>query len=115
MCCVTALWIVISPPVSTAAAINPPTSRWSESTVHSPPLSSDTQTISNVLDQMPDIFAPRLLRKRHNSWVCGSQAALRMMVLPGVLQATNIAISVPVTDGNHCHISVALRPLGASR
>jgi len=66
---VTACVIVNSPPVRTAAAMNPPTSKWSESQVHSPPLSFSIPMISSLLDQIPVMFAHRLLRKWQSSWV----------------------------------------------
>ena len=100
--------IVSSPPVSTAAAINQPTSRWSESQVRSPPLSFVTPSISNLFDQILLILAPIVLRNVHSSCVCGSHAALYMVVFPGVLAAKRIQFSVPVTEGNHCRISVPL-------
>lgn len=104
---VTASVIVNSPPVRTAAAMNPPISKWSESQVHSPPLSFSTPIISILFDHMPVMFAPRALRKWQSSWVCGSQAALYIVVLPGTLEARRMRFSVPVTDGNRCRTSVA--------
>ena len=58
--------------------------------------------------------APILTSIRARSWTWGSQAALPMIVVPGVSAAAISAFSVAMTDGSSMKTSPARRPpLGA--
>src|SRR3954452_23918904 len=59
---------------------------------------------------MPSIGAPILLSIRATSCTCGSQAALRMIVVPLVAAAAISAFSVPITDGSSMKKSHGRRP-----
>src|SRR4051794_3954839 len=66
-----------------------------------------------TLEPMPSIAAPILLSMRATSCTCGSQAALRMTVVPAVAAAAMRAFSVPLTDGPSMKRSTGARPCGA--
>src|SRR3954452_23133183 len=89
-----------SPPVTPARAMNDAISMWSGETVYSQPPSCATPWTDMTLEPMPSIAAPILLSMRATSWTCGSQAALRMIVVPATPAAAISAFSVPITDGS---------------
>ena len=89
-----------SPPVTPASAMNEAISMWSGETVYSQPPSVATPWTGMTLEPMPSIAAPILLSMRATSCTCGSQAALRMIVVPAVAAAAISAFSVPITDGS---------------
>ena len=63
-----------------------------------------------TLEPMPSIAAPILLSIRATSCTCGSEAALRMTVVPSIRAAAISAFSVPITDGSSIRKSLAFRP-----
>ncbi len=67
-----------------------------------------------TLEPMPSIAAPILLSIRARSCTCGSQAALRMIVVPAVAAAAISAFSVPITDGSSMKKSHGVRPPGGA-
>ena len=66
-----------------------------------------------TLEPMPSTLAPILVSSRARSWTCGSEAALEIVVAPGVSAAAISAFSVPITEGSSMKISQAQRPPGA--
>ena len=65
---------------------------------------------------MPSIAAPIFTSMRARSWTCGSEAALRMTVVPSISAAAMSAFSVAITDGSSMKKSHASRlPSGAVR
>ena len=83
---------------------------WSGQTVCSQPPSFATPCTVITLEPMPSIAAPILLSIRATSCTCGSQAALRMIVVPAVAAAAISAFSVPITDGSSMKKSHGRRP-----
>ena len=63
-----------------------------------------------TLEPMPSIAAPILLSIRARSCTCGSEAALRMTVVPSISAAAISAFSVPITDGSSMKKSHAGQP-----
>ena len=63
-----------------------------------------------TLEPMPSIAAPMRMSMRARSCTCGSEAALRITVVPGVSAAAMSAFSVPMTDGSSMKKSHACRP-----
>ena len=105
-----------SPPVTPASAMNEPISMWSGLTACSQPPRRATPWTVRTLEEIPSIAAPMRTSMRARSCTCGSQAALRMIVVPGVSAAAIRAFSVPITDGSSMKKSTACRPVsGASR
>src|SRR3954468_6918660 len=103
-----------SPPVTPASAMNEAISMWSGETGCSQPPSAPMPWTYMTLEPMPSIAAPILLSMRARSWTCGSLAALRITVVPGVSAAAISAFSVPITDGSSMKKSVERSPpLGA--
>src|SRR3954470_11401382 len=112
----TQLSIRSSPPVTPARAMNEAISMWSGETVCSQPPRRSAPWTSITLEPIPVIAAPMRLSMRATSWTCGSEAALRMIVVPGVSAAAIRAFSVPITDGSSMKKSQATRPpSGATR
>src|SRR6478735_8560788 len=103
-----------SPRVTPARAMNEPISMWSGPTrCVQPPSSSLPSTIS-TLEPMPRMSAPIFTSMRARSCTWGSQAALPMIVVPGVRAAAMSAFSVAMTDGSSMNTSAARSPpLGA--
>ena len=99
-----------SPPVTPASAMNDAISMWSGLTVYSHPPSFATPCTCMTLEPMPSIAAPILLSIRATSCTCGSQAALRMIVVPSIAAAAISAFSVPITDGSSMKKSTGRRP-----
>src|SRR5919109_323770 len=64
---------------------------------------------------MPSIAAPMRVSIRARSCTCGSDAALRITVEPGVSAAAISAFSVPITDGSSMKKSHACRPPSGAR
>ena len=58
-----------------------------------------------TFEPIPSIWAPILTSSRARSWTCGSQAALAIVVGPGVSAAAISAFSVPITDGSSMKIA----------
>src|SRR4051795_8976490 len=112
----TQLRIRSSPPVTPASAMKEAISMWSGETVCSHPPSRATPWTCMTLEPIPSIAAPILLSMRARSCTCGSEAALRITVVPGVSAAAISAFSVPITDGSSMKKSVERSPpLGARR
>ena len=63
----------------------------------SPPRSAVTPSMVSILDPMPVMLAPILLRNSQSSCTCGSEAALRSMVVPCARTDAITAFSVAVT------------------
>ena len=63
-----------------------------------------------TFEPMPSIAAPILFSIRARSCTCGSQAALRITVVPAVAAAAISAFSVPITDGSSMKKSHGVRP-----
>src|SRR4051794_15314641 len=105
-----------SPPVTPASAMKDAISMWSGETACSQPPSSRMPWTYMTFEPMPSIAAPILLSMRARSCTCGSDAALRMTLEPGVSAAAMSAFSVPITDGSSMKKSVERSPpLGAER
>jgi hypothetical protein len=58
---------------------------------------------------MPSTLPPIALTRWHRSWTWGSDAALRIVVVPSASAAAITAFSVPVTDASSRKISVPTR------
>ena len=102
-----------SPPVAAASAMKLPTSMWSAEIVCSaPPRRSRPWTVI-TLEPIPSTWAPIVVSRRARSWTCGSQAALEIVVGPGVSAAAISAFSVPITEGSSMKIAQAQRPPAA--
>src|SRR3954462_7606989 len=108
--CTTQLSIRSSPPVTPASAMKEAISMWSGDTVCSQPPSWVAPCTSITFEPMPVIAAPMRLSMRARSCTCGSEAALRIVVVPGVSAATISAFSVPITDGSSMKKSHAVSP-----
>ena len=80
---------------------------WSGETACSQPPRRATPWTVRTLEEMPSIAAPMRTSMRARSCTCGSQAALRMTVVPGVSAAAMSAFSVPITDGSSMKKSTA--------
>ena len=78
--------------------------------MYSQPPSVATPCTVMTLEPMPSIAAPILLSIRATSCTCGSQAALRMIVVPATPAAAISAFSVPITDGSSMKKSHGRRP-----
>ena len=89
-----------SPPVTAAATAQLPASMKSPSTRWLAPERRATPLTRSVLVPSPVISAPIRLRKRASSATCGSQAALRMSVVPEAVAAARRAVSVAVTEAS---------------
>src|SRR5919106_2537100 len=92
-----ALRISISPPVAAARARKLPTSMKSGPSVKSAPPSEGTPWTTSRLEPTPSIRAPICPSSRHWSWTCGSEAALRMIVVPSASVAAARTFPVAVT------------------
>ena len=89
---------------------------WSGPTSWVQPPSSCLPLTTSTLEPMPRMSAPILTSIRARSCTWGSQAALPMIVVPGVSAAAISAFSVAITDGSSMKTSPARRPpLGATR
>ena len=76
------------------------TSMWSAAIrCEAPPSLSRPCTVI-TFEPMPSISAPIFTSRRARSWTCGSEAALAIVVGPGVSAAAISAFSVPITDGS---------------
>ena len=106
--------IVSSPPVTPASAMNEAISMWSGVTVCSTPPSSGSPWTVMTFEPMPSIAAPIFTSMRARSWTCGSEAALRITVVPSISAAAISAFSVAITDGSSMKKSTGWRPFGAS-
>ena len=83
---------------------------WSGETRCSQPPSLASPCTVMTLEPMPSIAAPMRISMRARHWTCGSEAALRMIVVPAVSAAAMSAFSVPITDGSSMKKSHASRP-----
>ena len=88
---------------------------WSGETRCSQPPSLARPCTCITLEPMPSIAAPMRVSSRARSCTCGSEAALRMIVEPGVSAAAMSAFSVPITDGSSMKKSHACRPPSGAR
>ena len=87
-----------------------PTSMWSAQIVCSaPPRRSRPWTVI-TLEPIPSTWAPIALSSRARSCTCGSQAALEIVVGPGVSAAAISAFSVPITEGSSMKMWQGQRP-----
>ena len=102
-----------SPPVAAASAMKLPTSMWSGEIVCSAPPRLSAPLTVITLEPIPSTRAPILVSRRARSWTWGSQAALEIVVAPGVSAAAISAFSVPITEGSSMKISQAQSPPGA--
>ena len=90
-----------SPPVTPASAMNEPISMWSGAIVCVQPRSArPDRGRSCTLEPMPSMSAPICSSIRARSWTWGSEAALRMTVVPRVSAAAISAFSVAITEGS---------------
>ena len=87
---------------------------WSGPTVQAAAPSGAAPSIVSVLVPTPWMLAPRSDRKRARSWTCGSQAALRSVVLPRAATAAIRAFSVAVTLVSSRKISAPARVFASS-
>ena len=92
-----------------------PTSMWSLQISWSTPRSSLVPFTSIVFVPMPWMRAPIWTSTIASSCTCGSLAALRMTVRPGVRTAHRSAFSVAVTDASSRCTSAPVRPGASSR
>src|SRR3954447_24583061 len=99
--------IRISPPVMPAMAMNDPISMWSGPMSCVVPPSVSAPVTCRTLEPMPRMSAPILTSMRARSTTCGSEAALKIWVSPGVRAAASSAFSVPMTDGSSMKTSPA--------
>lgn len=76
-----------------------PTSMWSGQIVNSAPPSDCCPLTIITLEPTPSTSAPIRVSRRARSWTCGSEAALEIVVWPGVSAAAISAFSVPITEG----------------
>src|SRR5918999_2244252 len=104
-----------SPPVTPASAMNEAISMWSGETWCSQPPSFASPWTCMTFEPIPSIAAPMRVSSRARSWTCGSEAALRMTVEPGVSADAIRAFSVPITDGSSMKKSHARRPPSGAR
>src|SRR5215211_3278778 len=104
-----------APPVTPASAMNEAISMWSGETRCSQPLSFARPWTCITFEPMPSIAAPMRVSRRARSCTCGSEAALRMTVDPGVSAAAMSAFSVPMTDGSSMKNSHAWSPPSGAR
>src|SRR3954454_19641613 len=105
-----------SPPVTPANAMNDAISMWSGETVCSHPPGRSSPWTCITLEPTPSIAAPMRMSMRARSCTCGSDAAFRITLVPGVSAAAMRAFSVPITDGSSMKKSHACRPRsGATR
>ena len=88
---------------------------WSGETECSQPPSSASPCTVITLEPMPSIAAPIFTSMRARSWTCGSEAALRITVVPSISAAAISAFSVPITDGSSMKKSHACRPPSGAR
>ena len=104
-----------SPLVAAASAMKLATSMWSAQIRCSAPPSLSRPCTVITFEPMPSICAPILTSRRARSWTCGSQAALPIVVGPGVNAAAISAFSVAITEGSSMNIPHGFRPpAGAS-
>ena len=89
-----------SPPVTAAATAQLPASMKSPSIRWRRPERRATPVTRSVLVPSPAISAPMRRRKRASSATCGSQAALRISVVPEAVAAARSAVSVAVTEAS---------------
>src|SRR3954454_22370921 len=99
-----------SPPVTPASAMNDAISMWSGETVCSHPPSRSIPWTCMTFEPTPSIAAPMRMSMRARSCTCGSEAALRITLVPGVSAAAMSAFSVPITDGSSMKKSHACSP-----
>ena len=95
--------------------MNEPISMWSGETLCSQPPSSESPWTVITLEPMPSIAAPIFTSMRARSCTCGSEAALRITVVPSISAAAISAFSVPITDGSSMKKSHACRPPSGAR
>ena len=88
---------------------------WSGETVCSQPPSSARPWTVITLEPMPSIAAPIFTSMRARSCTWGSDAALRITVVPSISAAAMSAFSVPITDGSSMKKSQACRPPSGAR
>ena len=67
-----------------------------------------------TLEPMPSIGAPIFTSSRARSWTWGSQAALPIVVGPGVSAAASSAFSVAITDGSSMKIRQGLQAVAGA-
>src|SRR3954453_13732440 len=99
-----------SPPVTPARAMNEAISMWSGLTVCSQPCSLPMPWTCMTFEPIPSTAQPILLSMRARSCTCGSQAALRITVVPSISADAISAFSVPITDGSSMKKSHACSP-----
>ena len=103
-----------SPPVTPASAMKLPISMWSGAIVVArsaePGLRRGPSACSS---RSPRSARPSCTSSRARSCTWGSQAALWMIVTPGVSAAAISTFSVAITDGSSMNTSPARRPCGA--
>ncbi len=88
--------------------MNEAISMWSGETVCSKPPSSGSPWTVMTFEPMPSIAAPIFTSMRARSWTCGSEAALRITVVPSISAAAISAFSVAMTDGSSMKKSTRL-------
>ena len=87
-----------------------PTSMWSAEIVCSAPPSLSRPWTVITFEPIPSTSAPIRVSSRARSWTWGSQAALAIVVGPGVSAAAISAFSVPITEGSSMKIAQAFSP-----
>ncbi len=68
----------------------------------------------SIFDPIPEILAPMLLRKSQSSCTCGSEAALRNVVVPFARTDAITAFSVAVTLASSSSMSAPIRVLAVN-
>ena len=86
------------------------TSMWSAQTRCSAPPSLSRPCTVITFEPTPSICAPIFTSRRARSWTCGSQAALPIVVGPGVSAAAISAFSVPITEGSSMNTAHGFSP-----
>src|SRR3954471_16019329 len=90
--------------------MNEAISMWSGLTVCSQPPSLPMPWTCITFEPIPSTAQPILLSMRARSCTCGSQAALRITVVPSISADAISAFSVPITDGSSMKKSHACSP-----
>ena len=83
---------------------------WSGQTLWRAPPSLSRPCTVITFEPIPSTWAPISTSSRARSWTWGSEAALAIVVGPGVSAAASSAFSVPITEGSSMKMRVALRP-----
>ena len=98
-CSLTQFFNIISPCDATAASIKVPASIWSGTTEYDEPLFKDFTPLTFIRSvPAPRISAPSEFKKFATSTMCGSFAALSIVVVPSARTAASIMFIVAPTE-----------------